>query len=105
MMSSQVSNLVADKSLLLEARDELTGVFACVLGNILGFIPQFFYDFLHPVLSVEVLPDEDPRGVEAEGVARVGVEEDRPVVEFLAQDDQRVGDGILLFHGFCSFVQ
>jgi len=96
-------NLEPHEALLFQVLDEFMEMVFHLVRDGIGAFPELHRDVVHGVLSVEELPYEDARRVEAEGVSRVRVEEDGLVVEFLAQDDERVGYGLVIHIRF-SFL-
>jgi hypothetical protein len=70
-----------------------------VLRYAVGTPADLFKQGIYSVLPVKELPDVYARGVQAETVTRIGVEENGPVVKLFPEHDVRIG------YGFVSLVQ
>jgi len=61
------------------------------LRHVVSTAVDLLEERIERVFSVEEFLYADTRGVQAKATTRIRVEEDSPVVEFLAEYDERVG--------------
>jgi len=70
--------------------EELVQVLSRFLRNPVRFLAEAIHDVLLRVFSVKELPNKNAHGVQPEGVSRLRIEEDRPIVELLPEYDKRI---------------
>jgi len=98
-----VLSLVPRQPVVGKLSDERDEVLTRFLRYLLSVDVQALEQVMDGVLPVKKFPHKDAGRVQTKAMAGIGVEEDRPVVELLAEYDERIPHGsAILIHGSAS---
>ena len=100
---------VTDQSESGRISDKHLDVAGHIGGDIRCGFPDFAHDVIKGVMTVKLFPDQNANRVETKGVARIRIEEDRPIIKFFPKNDQGIRDDVFFIrfiHDECtlSFV-